>query len=220
MSETPSGLAVPASPDRENVARGTLAALLTLPVGVVAWVVLWGFGFIASIVAALVAFLALRLYVWGAGRISRAGAAVVLLTTAVTLALAFFAGIVYDAVVAFSDGSGLGAWGTLTHPDFWPVFSEVLPEALPEYLPDFGWALGFGALGSFAVLRSAFAAARAADAPADAAPADPAPADAAPAAAAPAAGIPAAAAPAAAIPAAPAPAAGVPAAPPAPRDQV
>lgn len=207
MSETPSGVAVPTSPARENVARGTLAALLTLPVGVAAWVVLWGFGFIASIVAALVAFLALRLYVRGAGRISRAGAAVVLLTTAVTLVLAFFAGIVYDAVVAFSDGSGLGAWATLTHPDFWSVFAEILPEALPEYLPDFGWALGFGALGSFAVLRSAFAAARAEDAPA-------------PADAAAAGSVPAAAAPVAGIPVAPAPAADVPAAPPAPRDQV
>ncbi|MFS0703451.1 hypothetical protein AB6N23_02905 [Cellulomonas sp. 179-A 9B4 NHS] len=159
----------PAAPVRENLSRGTLAALITVPVGVAAWVILWGLGFIASLVGALVAFLALRLYVWGAGRISRPGAVVVLATTVVTLGLAFFAGIVYDAVLAFSDGSGFGAWATLTHPDFWPAFSEVLPVALPDYLPDFAWALGFGALGSFAVLRSAFATASSEDAAARAA---------------------------------------------------
>ncbi len=151
-------LAPPVAPPRENVARGALAALITVPAGVAAWVVLWGFGFIASIVAAGVAFLSLRLYLWGAGgRISRVGAAVVLLTTTVTLLLAFGAGIVYDAAVGFGDLSGLGAWGAFTHPDFWPTFWTIVPEAMPDYLPDFGWAVGFGALGSFATLRGAFA---------------------------------------------------------------
>lgn len=142
---------------RENVARGALAALLTVPVGVAAWVVIWGFGFVASIVAAVVAFVALRLYLWGAGRISRVGAVVVLLTTLGTLLLAFWAGIVYDAAVGFGEVSGLGTWGAFTHPEFWPTFSAIAPEAFPDYVPDFLWALGFGALGSFATLRSAFA---------------------------------------------------------------
>ena len=88
-------LATPAPylPVRENVGRGAPAALVTVPVGVIAWVIVWGFGFVASIVGFVVALLALRLYLWGAGRISRAGAAVVLLTTTVTLLVAFFAGI-------------------------------------------------------------------------------------------------------------------------------
>lgn len=168
-------LATPAPhlPVRENVGRGALAALVTVPVGVIAWVIVWGFGFVASIVGFVVALLALRLYLWGAGRISRAGAAVVLLTTTVTLLVAFFAGIVYDAAIGFGEGSGLGAWGAFTHPDFWPAFWEVVPPVLPEYLPDFGWAVGFGALGSFATIRSAFAAARASAAPAPTGPALP-----------------------------------------------
>ncbi|MCC2315591.1 hypothetical protein [Cellulomonas xiejunii] len=152
-----------AVPVRENVRRGTLAALVTVPVGVAAWVLIWGLGYVTAFVGAVVAFLALRLYAWGAGRISRVGAAIVLVTTAVTLLLAFFAGIVYDGATAFVEGSGLSAWSALTHGEFWPLFFEVLPDALPDYLPDLGWALGFGALGSFAVLRSAFAAAKAQD---------------------------------------------------------
>lgn len=154
----PAAPQVPAPP-RENLARGALAALLTVPVGVAVWVVVWGFGFVASIVAAGVAFLALRLYLWGAGRITRTGAAIVLVTTTVTLLVAFWAGIVYDAAVGFGEMSGLGAWGAFTHPEFWPAFGAVLPEAVPDYLPDFGFALLFGALGSFATLRGAFAAA-------------------------------------------------------------
>lgn len=146
-------------PTREPVGRGALLALLTIPVGVAAWVVLWGFGFIASIVAAGVAFLSLRLYLWGASRISRVGALVVLAVTVVTLLLAFFGGIVFDAARGIGEVSGLGTWGALMHEEFWPTFAELLPEAFPAYLPDLGWALGFGALGSFATLRSAFAAA-------------------------------------------------------------
>lgn len=158
MSDTPAAVAPASStsPVREKIGRGTLFALLTIPVGVAAWVVVWGLGYIASIVGAVVAFLAMRLYVWGAGRISRVGAVVVLAVTVVTLVLAFLAGIAYDAVVAFSDASGMGRWETLTHPEFGPLFAEILPEALPEYQGDLLWALGFGALGSFAVLRGVF----------------------------------------------------------------
>jgi hypothetical protein len=35
----------------ENVQRGVIFALIALPVGVVAWDILWSFGFVASIVA-------------------------------------------------------------------------------------------------------------------------------------------------------------------------
>lgn len=147
---------VPARSLPENVGRGALVALATVPVGVAAWVVLWGFGFIASLVAFGVAVLALRLYLWGAGSVSRKGAMVVLGVTVVTLLLAFFAGIVLDAAQAFGEGSGLGAWGAFRHPNFWPAFWEVWPDVAPEYLPDFGLAAAFGALGSFRTLRAVF----------------------------------------------------------------
>lgn len=158
------------APAPENLGRGTLAALLTVPVGVGVWVLVWSLGFIASLVGALVAFGALRLYVWGAGRISRPGAAIVLLVTVLTLVLAFFGGIVYDVAAGLGELSGASTWSMLWHPQFWPAFTELLPELFPEYLPDFGWALGFGALGSFATLRAAFAAGGAPAAPAPATP--------------------------------------------------
>lgn len=140
-----------------NVGRGALLALATIPLGVALWVVLWGFGFIASIVAALVAFLAVRLYVLGAGRLTRTGAFVVLAVTVVTLALAFVGGIAWDAATAVSEEGDLSAWGALTAPGFWSWFAEILPEVLPDYGTDIAWAAGFGALGSFTTLRSAFA---------------------------------------------------------------
>lgn len=143
----------------ERVGRGALAALVVIPVGVLAWVVVWSLGYIAAIVGAVVAFGAFWLYVRGAGRISRVGALVVLGITVVTLLLAFFAGIVLDVARGFGEGSGLGTWGAFTHDQFWPSFWELFPDILPEYKGDFAWAIGFGALGSFATLRTAFAAA-------------------------------------------------------------
>ena len=157
-AEFSSSIPQAAAEPRENVGRGALFSLATIPAGVAVWVLLWGLGFIASIVAALVAFLAVRLYVWGAGRLSRVGAVVVVAVTVVTLALAFFGGIVLDGAVGFGELSGLGTWGAFLHEEFWPAFWLVFPEAAPEYLPDLGWAVAFGALGSFATLRAAFAA--------------------------------------------------------------
>ncbi|MCL3861123.1 hypothetical protein [Actinotalea sp. K2] len=165
VNAVPPAVSPTSEPARANLGRGTLAALLTIPVGVVVWVVLWSFGFIASLVGALVAYLALRLYLRGAGLVSRTGALIVLAVTAVTLLLAFFSGIVLDAAQGLGEVSGLGAWGAFTHGEFWPTLGTLLPEALPDYLPDFAWAVGFGALGSFTTLRGAFAAARVSAAP-------------------------------------------------------
>ncbi|GCD19426.1 hypothetical protein ACFO3K_00465 [Cellulomonas algicola] len=139
-----------------NVGRGALFALATIPLGIAAWVVIWGFGFIASIVAAAVAFVAVKLYVLGAGRLSRPGALVVLAITVVTLALAFVGGIAWDAAVAVAEEGGVSTWDALTEPNFWSWFWPVLPEVLPEYGGDLAWAVGFGALGSFATLRGAW----------------------------------------------------------------
>ncbi|MDC7120044.1 hypothetical protein OMK64_00660 [Cellulomonas fimi] len=164
----------PAVAPNGNVGRGALFALATIPVGVAAWVVLWGFGFIASLVAALVAFLAVRLYVLGAGRLSRPGALVVLAVTVVTLALAFVGGIAWDAAVAVSEDSGMSTWDALVEPGFWSWFWSILPEVLPEYGGDLAWAVGFGALGSFATLRGAWSAS-AAEQPVVTEPAPPAP---------------------------------------------
>ena len=139
-----------------NVGRGTLLSLLTVPIGVVLWLIIWGFGFIASLVGALVAFLAVTLYVKGAGRITKGGALIVIAVTAVTLLLSFIGGIALDFATSFGQINGVGTLGAFGHENFWPRFSDVLPDAFPEYLPDFALATLFGAAGAFSVLRSAF----------------------------------------------------------------
>jgi hypothetical protein len=153
----------PATPEapREDVVRGALFALLAIPVGVIVWLLIWSIGFIASLVAFGVAVAALWLYRVGTrGAVSLVGALVVTAITAVTLLLAFFAGIVLDGVRSVSDATGLGWVEVVTAPEFWELFWGVLPDALPDYSLDFLIALGFGALGCFTVLRSAFAQAK------------------------------------------------------------
>src|SRR3982750_2359813 len=96
----------------ENVGRGTLFALLAVPAGVAVWLILWKFGFIASIVGFGVVWAAVQLYVRGSGGvISRVGAVAILGIVVVTLLLSFLSGMVYDAASQIGDLSGLSTWG-------------------------------------------------------------------------------------------------------------
>lgn len=147
----------PATPP-EDVLRGTLFALLAVPVGIIAWCLIWSLGFIASIVAFVVAAAAAWLYRVGArGPISIVGALVVTAVTAVTLVLAFVAGIAVDAIREVSAAWELGWAEVAFAPEFWDFFWAVLPAVLGDYMIELLMALGFGALGCFVVLRSLFA---------------------------------------------------------------
>ncbi|GAB2465123.1 hypothetical protein HD599_000102 [Conyzicola lurida] len=151
----------------ENVARGTVFSLLAIPVGIVAWVVLWRFGFVASIVGFGVAFLAIALYRFGAGVLGRQGAVRVAIVTIVTLLLAFAAGVVSDVLDFWTAQTGQDVFSSLVSPEFWTQLQQILsiPGVAGSYLPNFGLALLFGALGCFQLLRSAFRAAAAPAAP-------------------------------------------------------
>jgi hypothetical protein len=143
----------------ENVARGTLFALVAVPVGVIVWVILWNLGVIASIVGFGVAYAAMFLYRFGSGGVlSRTGALRVALVTIGTLILAFFAGVVSDGLSLWSDITGDTAMTGIVSPDFWSFLQVALaqPGVVSGYLPDFGLALLFGAIGCFGLLRSAF----------------------------------------------------------------
>ena len=139
-------------------ARGVLVALLIIPIGIVAWGVLWNFGFIASIVGFVVAFGAMFLYRLGAGQVTRLGAALITAITLITLLLAFFGGIVLDGLKGFSEATGQAQLDLFFTPQFWDGFFVVLnqPGVIGSYAGDFGLALLFGALGCFGVIRSAF----------------------------------------------------------------
>ncbi len=157
----------PAAPT-EDVVRGALFSLIVLPVGIAAWLLLWSVGFIASIVAFGVAVAAVWLYRLGTrGRISTAGAIVVTGVTVVTLLLAFFAGMVLDALNAIVDQTGMTWSEVIVLPEFWDFVGVAIPAAFGDYALNFVIAIGFGVLGCFTVLRSAFAQGRQGASPAE-----------------------------------------------------
>ncbi|HEX7834002.1 MAG TPA: hypothetical protein VF479_00875 [Pseudolysinimonas sp.] len=163
MSTTPEST-TPSTPS-ENVPRGTLLALLIIPAGIIVWVIVWGLGFIASIVALGIAIGALWLYRLGSGgRISRAGAVRVTVITVVALLLAFWAGLVSDALPFYASQRNIDYISALTSGDFWSLFNHAVANNFGEVAGQFAIALAFGALGCFSVLRTAFVQTRAADA--------------------------------------------------------
>ncbi len=141
----------------EKIARGALFAAAVIPLGVVGWLILWNFNFIASIVALGISVGAYALYKIGSGGvIGRIGASVILAITVATLLLAFFAGIVLDVAKELGDISGLSTWEAFTHPAFWSTFWDVFPDAVSGNKGNFAIAAAFGALGAYRTLRGAF----------------------------------------------------------------
>jgi hypothetical protein len=142
----------------ENIQRGTVFALAIIPAGIIVWDVLWSIGFIASIVAFGVAAGAVWLYRRGSGGVvSRQGAVRIVVITILTLVLAFFGGMVTDALVGYSQAIGTNWVEAITSQRFWTVFWNVVGDgayfssiALPLLL-----AVLFAFLGCFRVLRNA-----------------------------------------------------------------
>jgi hypothetical protein len=141
----------------ENILRGALVGLIVVPLGVALWLLIWGFGFIASIVAFGVAFGAALLYRLGSGgRVGGLGALIITVTTVVTLAVAFYCGMVLDFVMMISGETGLAWIDILTHPFFNEEFALFVELNSGTYTTSALVSLGFAALGSFSTLRSVF----------------------------------------------------------------
>ena len=139
--------------------------LLIIPAGIIAWVILWQFGVVASIVAFGVALGALWLYRFGSGgRISRTGAIRVAIITIVTLLLSFLAGLVADVVPLYASQRNIDIVSALTSSEFWTFFNHALANNIGDVAVPLVLAILFGALGCFSVLRTAFVQTRAADA--------------------------------------------------------
>jgi len=145
----------PSSLPAENVQRGVIFALIVLPVGVIAWDILWSFGFVASIVAFGVAYLAVRLYrVGSGGRVTRPGAIAIAVITIGTLIVAFISGFAVDLLGEYTRVSGQSIPESLASSRFWSiVFADM---AAPQSLISLLLAAAFGTLGCFSILRSAF----------------------------------------------------------------
>lgn len=145
----------PSSAPSENVQRGVVFALVALPVGVVAWDILWSLHFVASIVAFGVAYLAVRLYRFGSGgRVTRSGAIAIAVITIGTLIIAYISGYAVQIVGLYSNQFGTSIPESLLAPRFWSIVfaSMTTGSALIQLL----LAAVFGALGCFGILRNAF----------------------------------------------------------------
>lgn len=141
----------------EDVNRGTVVALLAVPVGVIVFVVVWTIGFIASIITLGVAYLAMFLYRLGSGGgMSRAGAVRVTIITLVTLALSIFAGLVTDIAIGVGRSSKTSPVEAVLEPGFWSIFEDNLANADGQLWMSVGLAALFGVIGCFGILRSAF----------------------------------------------------------------
>jgi hypothetical protein len=138
---------------QERALRGLLFTLPVIPVGFIAWVLLWQLGFIASIVAFGVAMATVFLYRKGSGgRVGPAGLGVIAAVTLVTLALSFLGGMAYDLAQFMS----LPFPGALVDGEFWDTFWLNVfgnGDLWAQYLPDLLFALLFAVLGTFSVFR-------------------------------------------------------------------
>jgi hypothetical protein len=147
--------AAPTSLPPENLRRGVIFALVALPVGVVAWDLLWSFGFVASIVAFGVSYLAVRMYRFGSGgRITRSGAIAVTVITIGTLIIAFISGFAVDVIGEYSRITGQSISESLGSTRFWSIVFADMTD--PKSLISLLLAAAFGALGCYGTLRAAF----------------------------------------------------------------
>lgn len=133
-------------------------AAAAIPVGVVAWLVLWDLGWMASLVAFLASAGAARLYVLGTGgMISRRGVWVVVTVTVVTVLLSFLGSMLLDMAHFLGGGSPVNM---LAEAQTWELLGFNLAtnrDLVNTYAGDFMLGLLFSALGCFFTLRRLFA---------------------------------------------------------------
>lgn len=148
----------PSIEDRGHSLKGLLVSLLVIPVGVALWVILWSWGFIASIVSFGIAWGAIWLYRAGSGRSwpTTRDAWLLFAVILIGVILAFLGGIVSDIWLGYSEVYGSEA--VLLSGDFFSVTAEVLsdPEVWSEYTTDIIISLAFAILGAGALVRGMF----------------------------------------------------------------
>jgi hypothetical protein len=144
---------------RERVARGTLFALVVIPLGIAAWVLLWEVNFVAPLVGLGIAWGAVALYRLGSGgAISRAGAIGVSIIAIGTTLVAALAGLVSDILPIYSRGVSGNWFQALFTANFWTAFQRAQdrPGGLPDEFPWIVLGIGLCVLGCFVLLRRSF----------------------------------------------------------------
>lgn len=139
----------------ENRLKGVLYALIAPVLGVIAWLILWQFGFLAAAVAWLIAALTIYFYRLGAGAVSRRSVPAIIGIIAFGVVAAFLSGMVYDALPSYLEEIGGTATGALLSLDFWLFFGINLlyPELWTSYLLDILISVAFAVLGSYGTIK-------------------------------------------------------------------
>lgn len=136
------------------LARGIALSLLVIPLGAVAWVVLWNMGFIASIVSFGIAAGAVALYRAGSKHpVTRTAFLAVIVVILAAVIVSFFSGLAADTATFLKMDAATAA----ASEEFWATYwLNILdnPELWESYAPDIGMTLLFTALGCFSVIRS------------------------------------------------------------------
>ena len=136
----------------ENVARGSLLTLLSIPVAMIAFALVGGvFGGVSGIAAIIVPYIAGGLYRTGAGApLSRAGWAPFIGITSVAIILGTVTGIVATAWTAFN---AVGGDNAFSNPAFWQAVQGRFTTNLGDNLVPILIGLAVGAAGLVGVLR-------------------------------------------------------------------
>lgn len=137
--------------------KGLLLSLAVIPLGIAAWLFLWQFGFIASVVAWGIAGGAVWLYSYGAkGPVTKPVLPWLLLIILIAILAAFVSGLVTDlwnGYVTELNGEE-GFWSS----EFWTFVWDNLtyPDFISQYIPDFLISLAFAALGAGGIVYGLF----------------------------------------------------------------
>lgn len=140
--------------------RGLVYALLAIPLGIAAWLFLWQFGFIASVVAWGIAAGALWFYKLGSkSEVSHAAAPWLIAIILFAVFAAFVSGLVADLwKFAVNDAGEYGDQPVFWSNDFWTYVWDNITywDFLVQYWLEFIFALVFAALGAGNVLWDLF----------------------------------------------------------------
>ncbi len=127
----------------ERVGRGLAFSLVAIPAGVVATVMLWKLGFIASLIPFLLAGLAVWLYARGAGTQARRGAPALIGVILVGVAASLVSIVATDIWTAYPE---YGAASGMSRAEF-VLVNLLRPDLWGAYLADLVIFLLFAALG-------------------------------------------------------------------------
>ena len=148
-TEAHEGGEVVARPQAEAVGRGLFFALGAVLAGLVATVVVWRLGFIASITSFAMAAGAAWLYTQGAGSAPRKGVVPLVLMIVLGVVASFFAVVASDAWDAYDVLAGPGSVSRFEF--IRRVIVDL--EVLGSYGKDMAFFAGFAVLGIFGIVR-------------------------------------------------------------------